>query len=139
MINFSMNRANLKYAAILVVFMLLIIFMFIGTNTDYETNINSAQDNSVWNKFAGIQNGAQSILNNVLPADIVEDDDGCENDYTGENTEQRMDEYLKHRKQCLLKYCGDVCKTRAESGGGKIFNKFIQLTITKFQSILSSI
>ena len=127
MITFSMNRANLKYAAILVVFMLLVIFMFIGSNTDYETSVNSAEDKSVWNRFAGIQNGAQSILNNVLPADIVEDDDGYENDYSGENTDQRMDEYLKHRKQCLLKYCGDVCKTRAESGGGKnlkiIFNE----------------
>mgnify|MGYP007045517802 CR=1 FL=1 len=55
----------------------------------------------------------------VIPKSIDSANDDCESDFAGENTEQRMDEYLKHRKQCLLKYCGDVCKTRQESGGGK--------------------
>ena len=115
-----MNRANLKYAAILAACMLLIIFMYIGTNIQYEPSPNSAQDSSVWNQFAEIKNGAQSILDKVgiAPTNNVPKSDGCESDFVGEFTNQRMDEYLKHRRECILKYCGDVCKTRAESGGG---------------------
>ena len=115
-----MNRANLKYAAIFAVFMLLIVFMFLGTNTVYEEPVISAQDSSSWNRFGGLQNGAQSILNKVGIVQTIDSSsiNGCESDFVGEYTDRRMDEYLKHRRECLLKYCGDVCKTRAESGGG---------------------
>ena len=116
-----MNRANLKYAAIFAVFMLLIVFMYIGTNTLYEEPVISVQDRSIWNRFGGLQNGAQSILNKVGIVQTIDSSsiNGCESDFVGEYTDRRMDEYLKHRRECLLRYCGDVCKTRAESGGGK--------------------
>ena len=95
--------------------------MFLGTNTVYEEPVISAQDRSIWNRFEGLQNGAQSILNKVGIAQTIDSSsiDGCESDFVGEYTVLPMDEYLKHRRECLLKYCGDVCKTRAESGGGK--------------------
>ena len=116
-----MNRANLKYAAIFAVFMLLIVFMYIGTNTLYDEEVISAQDRSIWNRFGGLHSGAQSILDKVGIVQTIDSSsiDGCESDFVGEYTDRRMDEYLKHRRECLLKYCGDVCKTTAESGGGK--------------------
>ena len=115
-----MNRANLKYAAILAVFILLIVFMYFGSNTQYEEHLSSAQDSNIWNKLGEIKNGAQSIMDKVGIVPIIDNPsrDGCENDFIGAYTEKRMDAYLKHRRECLLKYCGDVCKTRAESGGG---------------------
>jgi len=82
--------------------------MFIGYNTNHV--------NLFWNRIARIQNGAQVLPNNTVFLNDDEGNNGCEIDYTSENTAQRMDEYLKHRKKCLLKYCGDVCNTRAESG-----------------------
>ena len=117
-----MNRANLRYAAIVAIFMLLIVFMYIGSYPPNDTLVNNnVEEDSLWARIGDIQTGAQSILDKVgvIPKGIDSANDDCESDFTGENTEQRMDEYLKHRKQCLLKYCGDVCKTRQESGGGR--------------------
>ena len=46
------------------------------------------------------------------------DDDECGNDQNFENTNDQLDQYLANRKQCLLKYCGDVCKTNFGSKKG---------------------
>merc|ERR1712018_1090600 len=103
--------------------MILIVFMYIGSYPPNDTRVNdNVKEDSLWARIGDIQTGAQSILDKVgvTPKGIDSSNDDCESDFTGENTEQRMDEYLKHRKQCLLKYCGDVCKTRQESGGDDI-------------------
>ena len=56
-------------------------------------------------------------------------DDGCDSDKTYEDVsrqgwerriEQKTD-YLKHRRNCILKYCGEVCNTRFDSEKGKVF------------------
>ena len=41
----------------------------------------------------------------LVPANILPED-GCEQDNF-----VNMEEYLKNRKMCILRYCGDVCKT----------------------------
>ena len=46
-----------------------------------------------------------------------EDDDECGNDQDFKRNDQ-LDQYLANRKQCLLKYCGDVCKTNFGSNKG---------------------
>ena len=117
-----MNRANPRYTAVVAMFMLLIVFLYIGSYLPNDTLVNdNVECDSICPGIGDIQNGAQSMFDKVgfilEGIDLANDD--CESDFAGENTEQRMDEYLKHRKQCLLKYCGDVCKTRQESGGGK--------------------
>ena len=117
-----MNRASLRYAGIFAVFMLLIVFMYIGTYPENDTPVNdNVEEDSLWARIGDIQTGAQSIMDKVvnIPKVIEVVDDDCESDFVGEYSEQRMDEYIKHRKNCLLKYCGDVCKTRHESGGGR--------------------
>ena len=56
-------------------------------------------------------------------------DDGCDSDYNYEDVsrqgwegriEQKTD-YLKHRRNCILKYCGEVCITRFDFEKGKRF------------------
>ena len=37
--------------------------------------------------------------------------DDCGSDQDFESINDQLDQYLTNRKQCLLKYCGDVCKT----------------------------
>lgn len=97
--------------------------MYIGSDDPQSRN---PEDDSLWNRLAGNLNDFQNVQDtegkskndDELGEDIVDDDD-CESDYVAEYTHQRMDEYLKHRRECLLKYCGDVCITSSESGGGK--------------------
>ena len=38
--------------------------------------------------------------------------DDCGSDQDFESINDQLDQYLTNRKQCLLKYCGDVCKTK---------------------------
>ena len=109
-----MNRANPRFTAVAAMFMLLIVFLYIGSFPSNDTLVNkNVECDSICPRIGDIPSGAQSMLDNVgfTPEGIDLAKDDCESDFTGENTEQRMDEYLKHRKQCLLKYCGDVCKT----------------------------
>ena len=47
-----------------------------------------------------------------------EDDDECGNDQDFENRNDQLDQYLANRKKCLLKYCGDVCKTKSGANEG---------------------
>ena len=41
-----------------------------------------------------------------------QEDDECESDQDFENRNDQLDQYMTHRKKCLLKYCGAVCKTK---------------------------
>ena len=47
-----------------------------------------------------------------------ETDDECGNDQDFQNRIDKLDQYLANRKQCILKYCGDVCKTNFGSNKG---------------------
>ena len=47
-----------------------------------------------------------------------EDDDECGNDQDFENRNDQLDQYLANRRKCLLKYCGDVCKTKSGANEG---------------------
>ena len=47
-----------------------------------------------------------------------EDDDECGNDQDFENKNDQLDQYLANRRKCLLKYCGDVCKTKSGANEG---------------------
>ena len=41
-----------------------------------------------------------------------QEDDECGSDQDFENRNDQLDQYLTNRRQCLLKYCGHVCKTK---------------------------
>ena len=47
-----------------------------------------------------------------------QEDDECESDQDFENKNDQLDQYLTNRKKCLLKYCGDVCKTKSGADKG---------------------
>ena len=47
-----------------------------------------------------------------------QDDDECGSDQDFENRKDQLDQYLTHRKKCLLKYCGAVCKTKDGANKG---------------------
>ena len=47
-----------------------------------------------------------------------ETDDECENDQDFENRNGQLEQYLANRRKCLLKYCGDVCKTKSGADKG---------------------
>ena len=110
-----MNRSNQKYILVLAISVLLVVsFVYLASNSQNEAPINSDQ---VWGKFAGMQNGAQSILQMAgLASNKDQVDHSCERDDFVE-----MGEYLDIRRTCLLKYCGDVCVTKKESDKGKYF------------------
>ena len=47
-----------------------------------------------------------------------QEDDECGSDQDFENRNDQLDQYLTNRKKCLLKYCGDVCKTKDGANKG---------------------
>ena len=85
-------RPNRTYVLILAISMLLVIsFVYIGSSNQNKT---SNEADSIYQLMAGL------VPANILP------EDGCEQDNF-----VNMEEYLKNRKMCILRYCGDVCKT----------------------------
>ena len=80
--------------------------MYISVST-----VNQSQNGyeSVF-KMPVIQSGVKSFLITTgLISGNVHDSYKCESDNFANITE-----YLASRRTCLLKYCGDVCKTRRE-------------------------
>ena len=112
-ITYRMNRSNQKYILVLAISLLVVIsFVYLASNNQNEAPLNV---DGVWSQMAGIQNGAQSILQKagIVPPKVL-GDNTCERDDFVE-----MSEYLDIRRTCLLKYCGDVCITKQESEKGK--------------------
>ena len=51
-----------------------------------------------------------------------QENDDCGSDQDFESINDQLDQYLTNRKQCLLKYCGDVCKTKDYAKKGIFLN-----------------
>ena len=112
-LTYRMNRSNQKYILVLAISLLVVIsFLYLASNNQNEAPLNV---DGAWGSMAGIQNGAQSILQKAgIVSAKAQVDHTCERDDFVE-----MGEYLDIRRKCLLKYCGDVCITKKESDKGK--------------------
>ena len=102
-----MNRANRSYViGVAAVSMLLMLsYIYVG-----------------FNQHNCLQTGAKSVLK--LTGLFTEE---CEKDDFVD-----MTEYLETRRNCILRYCGDVCQTKRESDESKNRQKFVLIHIFIF-------
>ena len=77
--------------------------------------INYIREDSIWNKITRIHSQARSVLRMATFSERIALDD-CDDDQFVD-----MEKYLQHRRRCILRHCGDVCKTNISSSKGKIF------------------
>ena len=68
----------------------------------------------IWSKSLGIQNRNRQVLQRFGLSLNIEDE--CDN-----NNIYEMEEYLRNRRLCILKYCGDVCNTQIKTTRSKVF------------------
>lgn len=62
----------------------------------------------------GIHSQARSVLRIVNFSERIAPDN-CEDDQFVD-----LEKYLQHRRRCILRHCGDVCKTDISSSKGKV-------------------
>ena len=114
-----MVRQNLTYLNKLSVSLLLLIFVYVIYNNKMEISVNTYW---IWSKSLGIQNRNRQVLQSFdLSLNIEEE---CEN-----NSIYEIEEYLRNRRFCILKYCGDVCNTQIETTRSKVFIAKLYLNI----------
>ena len=77
--------------------------------------IHYIYEDSIWRKIMGIHSQARSVLRMATFSERIAPDD-CDDDQFVD-----MEKYLQHRRRCILRHCGDVCKTNISSSKGKIF------------------
>ena len=102
-----MYRPNRGFIVALGLSLLLIIsYVYIGSITD---NVLQNWAESV-PKRPGIQRVSESVMKvaGLISKNILGSEE-CDRDDFG-----NMAEYLQNRRSCLLRYCGDVCKTKQE-------------------------
>ena len=118
-----MSQPNRVYIIVLAIFMVFVLaYVYMCSCNKNEASLKAI---SVWGKMAGIQNKAQSALEmaGMVPSQAITEDD-CDiadilaSDDNHEITIMAMEDYLETRRACILKYCGDVCKTKTEPGQG---------------------
>ena len=118
-----MSDKNKKCGIALVVLILtLVLLQYFSSNAPSNTN---SRENLDWSRDIKkmlkeqVKEKAESMINSAKAIeDFFHEDDGCESDQNQENKNNVMEEYLVNRKRCLLKYCGDVCRTKQESSRG---------------------
>lgn len=124
---FRMSDKNKKYAIVILFGLLTVaVLQYFSTNEpkleanltanlDYtytDSDIKDMIKQQVKEKVEAMINSAKAITN------YFNNEDGCESD--PENADNVLEKYLINRKKCLLKYCGDVCKTKEEFNQGAI-------------------
>ena len=70
---------------------------------------------SLGEKIMGIHTQARSVLRMANFSEKTIPDD-CDDDQFVD-----MEKYLQHRRRCILRHCGDVCKTKISSSECKMF------------------
>ena len=102
-----MSDRNKKCVSLLVIFLMTVI-------TSEYTYSESYSKEAIKQQVSEKIEVALQSENNYFQ----ETDDECGNDQDFQNKNDQLDQYLANRKKCLLKYCGDVCKTKSGADKG---------------------
>ncbi len=102
----TLKRINQAYIRIFAISLLLGI-LYLCIHYVYE--------DSIWRKIMAIHSQASVVLRMVTFSERIAPDD-CDEDQFAD-----MEKYLQHRRRCILRHCGDVCKTTMSSSECKIF------------------
>ena len=105
----NLKRMNEAYIRIFAISMLLGI-LYLCIHYIYE--------DSIWKKILGIHIQASPSIRMVTFSEKILPDD-CDDDQFID-----VEKYLQHRRRCILRHCGDVCKTSVSSSERKMFISF---------------